>query len=220
MFLVLINHYGKFMPDLSTRLAPVYFLLRKDVQWKWTSDCEEAFQDCKKCLTNDNLLVHYDVNKLLHLACDATPFRLGCVISHNMPNGDEQPVAFASRTPTPTEKNYAQIDRESLGITYDVESFHKFLYMRKCNQITDNKPLSTIFGPKTAIPALSAPRLQRSALILMVYQYSVQYMRSEDHTNADVLSRLLVAGCILATELQVNYLCLCSGYISFRLLLQ
>ena len=54
MFLGLVNYYGKFMPNLSTKLAPVYFLLGKNVQWKWTSECEKAFQDCKKCLTRES----------------------------------------------------------------------------------------------------------------------------------------------------------------------
>ena len=62
-----------------------------------------------------------------------------------------------------------------------------------------------MFGPKTGIPALSALRLQRWALILMAYQYSIQYRRSEDHTNVDVISRFPVAGSTLATELRVNY---------------
>jgi len=79
------------------------------------------------------------------------------------------------------------------------------LYGRKFNLITDHKPLTTIFGPKTGIPALSALKLQVWALILMAYQYSIMYRRSEDHTNADVLSRFPVAGSTLATELRVNY---------------
>jgi len=98
----------------------MYFLLGKNVKWKRTSECEKDFQDRKKCLTSDSLLVHYDVKKPLHLACDASPYGVGCVISHTMPNGDERPIAFASRTLTPAEKNYAQIEREALGIIYGV----------------------------------------------------------------------------------------------------
>ena len=44
MFLGLVNYNGKFMPNLSTKLAPVYFLLGKNVQWKWTSECEKPFK--------------------------------------------------------------------------------------------------------------------------------------------------------------------------------
>ena len=122
-----------------------------------------------------------------------------------MPNVDERPIAFASRTLTPAEKNYAQIEREAIGIIYGVQKFHKYLYGRKFNLIMDHKPLITIFRPKTGIPALLALRLQRWALILMAYQYPILYRRSEDHTNADVLSRFPVAGSTLATELRVNY---------------
>ena len=72
MFLGLVNYYGKFVSNLSTRY--LYFLLGKNVQWKWTSESEQAFQDCNQCLRSDSLLVHYDVNRPLYLACDASPF--------------------------------------------------------------------------------------------------------------------------------------------------
>jgi len=69
----------------------------------------------------------------------------------------------------------------------------------------DHNYLTIIFGPNTGIPSLSVLRLQRWTLIMMDYQYSMQYTRSEDRTNADVLLRFPVAGPTLATELRVNY---------------
>ncbi|PIK54921.1 hypothetical protein BSL78_08204 [Apostichopus japonicus] len=35
-YLGLLTYYGKFLPALSTTLAPLYDLLRKDTQWRWT----------------------------------------------------------------------------------------------------------------------------------------------------------------------------------------
>jgi len=86
-----------------------------------------------------------------------------------MPNGHERPIGFGSHTLKPTEKDYAQIECEALEIIFDVQKFHKYLYGRKFNLITDLKPLTTIFGPQTGIPTLSALRLQRWVLILMAY---------------------------------------------------
>ena len=47
-----------------------------------------------------------------------------------------------------------------------------------------------ILGPKTGVPPIAAARMQRCSLILAAYTYEIQYKRSEDHGNADTLSRL------------------------------
>ena len=49
-FLSLVNYYGTFLPNLSTRLAPLHLLLRKQVSWKWGPPQDLAFQSIKKML--------------------------------------------------------------------------------------------------------------------------------------------------------------------------
>ena len=86
-FLGLLNYYGKFIPKISNLLYPLNELLRKDVRWKWSDACETAFQQSKNQLMESTLLVHYDVKRELRLACDASPYGVGAVISHVMPDG-------------------------------------------------------------------------------------------------------------------------------------
>ena len=104
-FLGIINYYGKFMPNLSTKLAPLYNLLQKEAKWQWGTKQIKAFQDAKNALQDNTLLVHYDSSKQLVLACDASPHGLGAVLSHIMEDGEERPVAYASRTLMAAEKN-------------------------------------------------------------------------------------------------------------------
>ncbi len=204
-FLGMINYYGKFMGNMSTVLAPLYSLLKANSPWIWNEEQEAAFQECKTMLSSESVLVHYDMKKPLILACDASGYGLGCVLSHQMEDGSERPIAYASRTLSTSERNYAQIEKEALSIIYGVKKFHKYIYGRKFLLHTDHKPLTTLFGPKTGIPTLAAARLQRWALILMAHDYDIRYRKSEDHANADGLSRLPGKEDPETIEAQINY---------------
>ena len=189
-FLGLINYYARFVPNLSTLLHPLNGLLHKDIKWEWSKECDEAFRKAKEQLSSKSVLTHYDPQLPVILACDASPYGVGAVISHRMPGGEERPIAFASRTLSKAEQNYAQIEREALGIIFGVRRFHSYLYGRHFILLTDHRPLTTILSPSKAIPSMAAARLQRWALILAAHNYTIKYRRAADHGNADGLSRL------------------------------
>lgn len=206
----LVNFYHKFLPNLSTVLAPLYNLLKAGTKFNWSQSCEKAWLQCKDLLVENKVLAHYDPSKPITVSCDASPYGIGVVMSIVLDNGDERPCAYASRTLTASEKNYSQIEKEGLAIIYAIAKFHKYLYGRKFTLITDHRPLTTIFGPKKGIPVVTALRLQRWAVLLMAYDYNIQYRESKYHGNADGLSRLPVNdGCTLATEGEVNYFSNC-----------
>ena len=144
----------------------------------------------KESLTSADTLAHYDPTLPLTLACDPSTVGVGAVISHTYPDGKEKPIAYTSRKMTKAEKNYAQIQKEALGIVYGVQKFKHYLLGRKFKLHTDHKPLLSIFHPQRGIPEVAASRLQRWAITLSAYDYEVHYQPSAQHGNADVLSRL------------------------------
>ena len=82
------------------------------------------------------------------------------------------------------------------------------MYMLSVNknyQSINHKPLLHILGEKCGIPQLAANRLQRWAVMLQGFDYSVEYVRGENHSNADGLSRLPLADVEVSTE-EVSYL--------------
>ncbi|KAJ8354185.1 hypothetical protein SKAU_G00217520 [Synaphobranchus kaupii] len=76
----------------------------------------------KEQLLSQNVLTHYDPWLCIRLACDASPYGVGAVISHVLPNGEERPVAFTSRKLSKAEQNYAQIKREALSIVNSIST--------------------------------------------------------------------------------------------------
>ena len=189
-FLGMIHYYGKFCPNLSQTLAPMTELLHQDQEWVWSSKCGEAFDAAKKSIASDRVLTHYDPSLPVRLASDASSYGIGAVLSHVLPEGEERPIAFASRTLSSAERGYSQLDKEALGLVYGVKKFHQFLYGRKFTLVTDHKPLTSIFHPNKGIPSLAAARLQRWAIILAAYDYEIEFRGTREHANADGLSRL------------------------------
>ncbi|RTG88238.1 uncharacterized protein DC041_0005572 [Schistosoma bovis] len=61
----------------------------------------------------------------------------------------------------------------ALALVFAVRRFHKFLYGRRFTLITGHKPLLTMFGSKSGVPAHFANRLQRWALVLLGYDFDI-----------------------------------------------
>jgi hypothetical protein len=189
-FLGLINYYAKFLPHLSTTLAPLYALLQKKVPWTWRDKESKAFEKARSQLTSSSILVHYCSSRELLLACNASPYGVGAVLSHRMEDGTDQPIAFTSRSLSPAEKNYAQLDRKALAIVFGVTKFCQYLLGRRFTILSDHKPLKYLFGETKAVPPMDSARIQQWALILGAYDYEIKYKAGNQHANADVLSRL------------------------------
>ena len=95
------------------------------------------------------------------------------------------PVAYASRSCTPTEKAYTSIEREALSIVFGCKIFHEYIYGRSFTIFKDHKPLQTIF--ENTIPDFS--RIQRFLYQLQKYHFKLEYSPGPTLVVSDTLSR-------------------------------
>ena len=146
----------------------------------------------KDLLSADTLLAHFDLSLPVGISCDASEVSIGAVLFHRYSDASEHPISNGSKTLTPTQRGYNQIQKEALAIIFALSKFHQLLYGRPFILVTDHKPLLALFGPTKATPALAANRLAWWALMLSQYQYTIEYQKTSDHGNADALSRLPV----------------------------
>ncbi|XP_036319830.1 uncharacterized protein K02A2.6-like [Rhagoletis pomonella] len=181
-FLGSVNYYGKFDRSMSSVRAPLDALLHDNMNFVWTSQCQQAFEKFKSILQSDLLLTHYNPDLPIKVAADASGKGIGAFICHIMPDSTERVIAHAACTLSSTEQKYSQIE-EAL--------FHRYIFGRRFILWTDHKPLLSIFGSKKGIPAHTANRLQRWALILMRYDYELQYVNTKNFGCVDTLSRLM-----------------------------
>lgn len=110
---------------------------------------------------------------------------------HEFSDGTLHPIHFFSKSFNAAQKNYSQIDKEATALCYAIKCGHKWLYGRRFELQTDHKPLLSIFGSKQGIPVYTASRLQRYALFLLNYDFSIVYVNTDKFGYADVISRLI-----------------------------
>ncbi|XP_053967933.1 uncharacterized protein K02A2.6-like [Anastrepha ludens] len=190
-FLGSVNYYGKFIAEMSNVRAPLDKLLHKNEKFNWNADCQKAFQQFKRILNSDSMLTHYNPNLPLKVAADASNRGIGAFICHVFPDGSEKVIQHASKVLTDAEQKYSQIEKEALALVFALKKFHRFIFGRKFTLCTDHKPLIAIFGKNKGIPTYAANRLQRWALILMMYDFNIQYIKTTEFGCVDMLSRLI-----------------------------
>ena len=177
----MVNYLSKFYEHLSDDCEVLRQLTHKENMWEWADVQEEAFQRLKDKIANTPVLKYYSQQEELTLQCDASETGLGAALTQR-----GKPVAFGSRALTPTERGYAQIEKECLAIVFGMEKFHQYTYGRQVTVQSDHKPLESIHRK----PLLSAPkRLQRMLLRLQKYDICVTYVPGRDMLLADTLSR-------------------------------
>ena len=136
----------------------------------------------KQLITSAGTLAYYDVNKEITLEVDASKHCLGAVLLQ-----EGKPVAYASNSLSPTEEDYAQIEKEMYAIVFVTERFHQYIYGRHVEISTDHKPLEAIMRkPLSTAPA----RLQRMMLRLQKYDLTVRHKPGKEIPVADTLSLL------------------------------
>jgi len=138
------------------------------------------------------IFAHFNENLPLVRATDTSYFVIEVVLSHIQPDGKEYPIVFAPKTLDKQQVNYSQIEKDGIFIIFGVKSFHQYLYGRKFTLITNQKPLVTIFNPGKHLPLMTSNRLKPCVILLVAYNFAIQYRSTSAHGNANALSRLPV----------------------------
>ncbi|XP_026290645.2 uncharacterized protein K02A2.6-like [Frankliniella occidentalis] len=177
------NYVRKFLPQMATIAAPLYQLLSSKVNFQWLPAQAQAFKALKEALTTAPVLATFDSSKPIVIQADASQFGLGCCLLQN-----KQPVALDSRILTETERNYAQIEKEMLALTFAAQKFEKYIWgMPNVLFQTDHQPLVSIF--KKPIFKITNNRLKKMRIKLLRFQPNVEYLPGKHMHIADLLSR-------------------------------
>ncbi|GMG17797.1 unnamed protein product [Phytophthora fragariaefolia] len=164
---------------------PLFNLLKKDAEWRWNAEHQDAFEAIKDSLLHAPILALPDPVRPFSVVCDASDFAIGCALLQADAEGRERVIAFESRQLKAAEKNYPVHDKELLAMKYALVKFRVRLLGSKPFVIyTDHASLRTA----TQSPHLSQ-RMARWLSFFAEYNFEVKYKPGKQNALADALSR-------------------------------
>ncbi|KAJ8566168.1 hypothetical protein ON010_g6957 [Phytophthora cinnamomi] len=184
-WLGLANYLHKYSENYAEMARPLYTLLKKDTDWRWDAEHQEAFEAIKASLFHAPILVLPDPARPFSVVCDASDFAIGCALLQADAEGRERVVAFESRQLKAAEMNYPIHDKELLAMKYALVKFRiHLLGSHPFVVYTDHASLST----STQSPHLSQ-RMTRRLSFFAEYNFEVKYKPGRQDVLADTLSR-------------------------------
>ncbi|MEE4247445.1 MAG: RNase H-like domain-containing protein [Kangiellaceae bacterium] len=199
-FLGFVGYYRRFIEGFSRIARPLHDLFKGTQKKKrhrsveetfvWGEEQQSAFRELVVRCSEAPVLGFADYGKPFVVHTDASQEGLGAVLYQEC-EGKERPIAFASRSLSTSEKNYATHKLEFLALKWAVtDKFHDYLYGAVSFEVrTDNNPLTYI---------LSSAKLDatghRWLAHLSQYHFQIRYRAGKKNLDADALSRLPVMG--------------------------
>lgn len=182
-FVGLCGYYSNHVPNFTDIAAPLYLLTRKNVRFRWTDECQQAFESLKKQLMQQPLLSFPDFSKPFIITTDASDVGLGATLSQ-MDDNLEMVVAYASHTLNSLERAYSATEKECLAVKWAIGKFRPYIYGSKFTVHTDHWALQWLRKFKNP-----TGRLARWALALQDYDFDVIHRPGKQIPHVDALSR-------------------------------
>ena len=148
-FICMMQSNSDFMPSFAKAVAPLQRLLNEK-GFCWTHMYQKAFDKILKMFSDNLLLSYFDITLPTYIFADAYKTGLGTILCQGKDFGNLKPVAIASRYTNQAEKNYAQLDLETMAIDFPLCRFRSYL-LGSPNEtivITEYFPLINIFDSK------------------------------------------------------------------------
>jgi hypothetical protein len=169
----------------------------------WDVRHNAAFNDLKAAIVNATTVALQDPEQRLCLFTDASDFHWGAILTQ-VPvadrYGDKQvsewrhtPLAFLSGSFKGASLRWATPDKEGYAVVEACKRLAHMLYVTDGFTIyTDHRNLQYIYNPAGrggVVPKPTADRLERWALYLRTFEYTIAHIAGEDNVWADLLSR-------------------------------
>ncbi|KAF1328976.1 reverse transcriptase, partial [Globisporangium splendens] len=164
-FLGLATYLHKYSQNYAGIIRPLSPLLKKDVDWKWSDECQDAFVKVKSSLMEAPVLAIADHERPFYVVCDASDFAIGCALMQRDDADRERVICYQSRQLSAIIRVY-------------------LLGSKRFTVYTDHASLRAAVKS----PHLSQ-RMARWLSFFAEYEFDVEYKPGRFNVIADALSR-------------------------------
>ena len=183
-FLGLVGYYRKFVPRFADISRVLTHLTKKDVEFKWTPECENCFQILKEFLQQTPILRYPDPQASYTLYTDASKYAYAGVLTHN--NGTDHPITYVSGLFRGSQLNWATLTKEAYAIYMSVRKLSFYIDTAKITVKSDHLPLKKFLEKNTL-----NSKVNNWAVELESQNITFEYIPGIRNTLADTLSRLI-----------------------------
>ena len=187
-FLGLAGYYRSFVRSFSQIASPLTALLKKDAVFQWGGKQQWAFDYLKRCLIEAPILTFPDFTKTFIVHTDACIDGLGAALMQQSSSGKLCPIAYASRSCTPAERNYSITELETLAVVWALKHFKEYIYSYPIIVYTDHRAVLGVFRDKNL-----SGKFARWFLTIRDFDPLFQYVPGKTNVVADALSRNVAA---------------------------
>ena len=117
------GYYRKFVQHFGIIARPLFNLLKKNHQFVWTNDTQQAFDTLKLKLTTAPVLQLPDFSKKFVIDTDACAYGVGAVLQQ-----DGHPIAYMSKPLGPKNRGLSTYEKECMAILMVVEQLQPYLH--------------------------------------------------------------------------------------------
>ena len=174
-FTGMVNQLGKFTPSFTDLTQPLRELLSKSKSLTWGGGSyrnKRSMKSKKSSLSPLRLLITTQRPDPTKISADSSSYGLGAVLLQQL-DSQWEPIAYASRSMSKTEKRYTQIEK-ALASTWACEKFSTYILGKKFTIKTDHKPLVPLLGVKHLDSLL--PRTLRFRIQLTRFDYDIEHV--------------------------------------------
>ncbi|XP_053698701.1 uncharacterized protein LOC128745649 [Sabethes cyaneus] len=182
----LAGFYQRFIREYSRIVAPISDLLKKSrSKFVWTDAAEVAFGELKSALVSAPILGNPDFSLPFSIESDASDNAVGAALIQRQDNVP-QVIAYFSKKLSSTQRKYASVEKECLGVLLAIEHFRHYVEGTRFKVVTDARSLLWLFS--IGVESGNA-KLLRWALKIQSYDIELEYRKGKSNILADCLSR-------------------------------